>query len=89
MPLKYVMLKLDGGELLPLLFPEFMQHSDIAQAVPATVVSAGHAYLEDGKIVASGASSSLEVTSRDEDSEIIQSYMNEQSVIQQERSSGT
>ncbi len=30
MPMKYVMLKLDGGELLPLLFPEFMQHSAIA-----------------------------------------------------------
>jgi hypothetical protein len=28
MPPKYVMLKLDGGELLPLLFPEFMQHSN-------------------------------------------------------------
>ena len=72
-----------------LLFPEFMQHSDMARSVPATVVSAGRVYLEDGKIIASGASSSLEVTSRDEDSEIIQSYLNEQSVIQQERSSGT
>ena len=84
MPMKYVMLKLNGGELLPLLFPEFMQHSDMAQAVPATVVSAGHVYLEDRKIIVSGASSSLEVTSRDEDSEIIQSYLSEQSVIQQE-----
>ena len=52
MPMKYVMLKLNGGELLPLLFPEFMQHSHMAQAVPATVVSAGHVRLEDGKIVA-------------------------------------
>ena len=59
MPMKYVMLKLNGGELLPLLFPEFMQHSDMAQAVPATVVSAGHVYLKDGMIIASGASSSL------------------------------
>jgi hypothetical protein len=84
MPLKYVMLKLDGGELLPLLFPEFMQHSDMAQSVPATVLSAGHVYLEDGKIVAYGASSSLEVASRDEDSEIIQGYFDGQSVVQQE-----
>jgi hypothetical protein len=83
-PLKYVMLKLDSGELLPLLFPEFMKHSDMAQSVPATVVSAGHICLEDGKIVARGASSSLEVTSRDEDSEIIQGYLDGQSVIQQE-----
>jgi len=27
MAMKYVMLKLEGGELLRLLFPEFMQHA--------------------------------------------------------------
>ena len=84
MAMKYVMLRLDGGELLPLLFPEFMQHSHMAQAVPATVVSAGHVYLENGKIVARGASSSLEVSSRDEDSGIIQAYFDGDNVIQQE-----
>jgi hypothetical protein len=84
MPLKYVMLKLDSGELLPLLFPEFMQHSTMCQSVPATVVSAGRVYLEDGKIVARGASSSLEVSSRDEDSEVIWGYLDGESVIQQE-----
>jgi hypothetical protein len=84
MAMKYVMLRLDGGELLPLLFPEFMQHSHMAQSVPATVVSAGHVYLEDGKIVARGASSSLEVSSRDEDSGIIQVYFDGENVIQQE-----
>ena len=84
MPMKYVMLKLNGGELLPLLFPEFMQHSHMAQAVPATVVSAGHVRLEDGKIVADGASSSLDVFSRNEDSEIIQAYFDQQNVIQEE-----
>ncbi len=85
MPMKYVMLKLDSGELLPLLFPEFMQHAHMAQSVPATVVSAGHVYLEDGRIIARGASSSLEVSSREEDSEIIQAYFDGQNVIQQER----
>ena len=89
MPLKYVMLKLDGGELLPLLFPEFMQHSTMAKSVPAAVVSAGRVSLENGRIVAFGASSSLAVSSREEDSAIIQDYLDGQSVIQQERSSGT
>jgi hypothetical protein len=84
MSMKYVMLKLDGGELLPLLFPEFMQHSHMARSVPATVVSAGRVYLEDGKIIAHGASSSLDVSSREEDSEIIQAYFDEQNVIQEE-----
>jgi hypothetical protein len=84
MPMKYVMLKLDSGELLPLLFPDFMQHSHMAQSVPATVVSAGHVYLEGGKIIARGASSSLQVSSRDEDSGIIQDYFDGESVIQQE-----
>jgi hypothetical protein len=27
MAMKYVMLRLDGGELLPVLFPAFMQHA--------------------------------------------------------------
>jgi hypothetical protein len=83
MPRKYVILKLDGGELLPLLFPESMQHSQMAASVPATVVSAGHVHLEDGKIIASGASSSLDVVSREEDSEIIHRYFDEENSIQQ------
>jgi hypothetical protein len=85
MAMKYVMLRLEGGELLPLLFPEFMQHSHMAQSVPATVVSAGHVYLEDGKVIAHGASSSLDVLPREEDSGIIQAYFDDQNVIQQER----
>jgi hypothetical protein len=84
MPMKYVMLKLDSGELLPLLFPEFMQHSHMAQSVPATVVSAGHVYLEGGKIIARGASSSLDVLSREEDSGIMQNYFDGRNVVQQE-----
>jgi hypothetical protein len=84
MPMKYVMLRLDGGELLPLLFPEFMQHAHMAQSVPATVVSAGRVYLENGKITAGGASSSLNVSAREEDSGVIQAYFDGQNVIQQE-----
>jgi hypothetical protein len=84
MAMKYVMLKLEGGELLPLLFPEFMQHSHMAQAVPAAVVSAGRVHLESGKVIAGGASSSLNVSSRKEDSGIIQAYFEGQNVIQQE-----
>jgi hypothetical protein len=84
MPMKYIMLRLDSGELLPLLFPEFMQHSHVAQSVPATVVSAGRVSLEAGKIIAHGTSSSLNVASREEDSGIIQAYFDGQNVIQQE-----
>lgn len=84
MAMKYDMLKLDGGEFLPLLFPEFLQHAHMAQSVPAAVVSAGRVHLEDGKIVVGGASSSLNVPSREEDSSIIQAYFEGQNVIQQE-----
>lgn len=84
MPMKYVMLRLDGGELLPLLFPEFMQHAHMAHSVPATVVSAGRISLEAGKLFAHGASSSLNVCSREEDSGIIQAYFDGQNVTQQE-----
>ena len=83
-PMKYVILRLDGGELLPLPFPEFMQHSHMAQSVPATVVSAGHVHLEGGKIIARGVSSSLNVVSRAEDTGIIQAYFDGQNVVQQE-----
>jgi hypothetical protein len=85
MPMKYVMLKLEGGELLPLIFPEFYQHSHMAQALPANVVSAGRVAVQEGRIVASGASTSLGISSRAEDSEIIQNYFDGQNVIQHER----
>jgi hypothetical protein len=62
MAMKYVMLRLDGGELLPVFFPEFMQHTHMAQSVPATVVSAGRVYLGNGRVIAGGASSSLNVS---------------------------
>jgi len=57
MSMKYVMLKLESGELLPLLFPDFMQHSHMVQSIPATVVSAGRVSPEDGKVVVRGSSS--------------------------------
>jgi len=47
-------------------------------------VSAGRVHLEDGKIVARGASSSLGISSRAEDSQIIQGYFDGQNTIQQE-----
>lgn len=84
MSMKYVMLKLESGALMPLLFPEFMQHSHMAQSIPATVVSAGRVSLEDGKVVVRGSSSSLSVSSREQDSQIIQTYLNEENVIQEE-----
>ncbi len=85
MPMKYVMLRLDSGDLLPVIFPEFMQHSHMASSVAASVVSAGRVYVEDGKIIARGSSSSLGVSSREEDSEIIQGYLDGENVIQRDQ----
>ncbi len=85
MPMKYVMLRLDSGDLLPLIFPEFMQHAHVADSIPATVVSAGRVYLEDGKIIARGSSSSLGISSREADSEIIQGYLDGENVIQRDQ----
>ena len=84
MPMKYVMLKLDGGELLPVIFPDFFQHADMAHSIPAAVVSGGRVSLDDGKIIASGASMSLGVRSRAEDSAIMQAYMEGKNVVQRE-----
>ncbi len=85
MPMKYVMLSLDGGELFPLLFPEFMQHSQMANSAPGIAVSAGRVYLEDGKIVARGSSPSLDIVSHEQDSAIIQRYFDEENIIQHNR----
>ena len=68
MAMKYVMLKLEDGQLLPMIFPDFMQHAQIAGSIPAAVVSPGRVHLEGGRINASGSSSSLEVSSREENS---------------------
>ncbi len=85
MPMKYVMLRLDSGDLLPLIFPEFMQHSHVASSIPAAVVSAGRVYLENGKAVARGQSSSLGICSREQDSEIIQRYLDGENIIQRDQ----
>ncbi len=84
MPMKYVMLRLESGDLLPVIFPEFMQHSHVAGSIPATVVSAGRVYLENGSIVARGTSKSLGVSSREQDSQIIQNYFARDGIIQRE-----
>ena len=57
MAMKYVMLKLEGGQLLPVIFPDFMQHAQIAVSIPASVMSAGRVHLEGGNINAGGSSS--------------------------------
>ena len=85
MAMKYVMLKLESGELLPVIFPEFMQHAHFAGSVPATVVSAGRVRLDGGNIVVHGSSSSLGVSSREEDNQIMQTYFDEQNALQHER----
>jgi hypothetical protein len=85
MAMKYVILKLEGGELLPVIFPDFMQHAQIAGSIPAAVVSAGRVHLEGGNINANGSSSSLGMSSREEDSRIIQTYFDEQHALQHER----
>jgi hypothetical protein len=82
--MKYVMVKLDGGELLPLLVREFMPHSHVTQSVQATAVSAGCVSLEAGRPVACRASSSLNVCSREEDGGITRAYFDGQNVVQQE-----
>jgi hypothetical protein len=70
MAMKYVMLKLEGGQLLPVIFPAFMQHAQITGSLAATVVSADRVYLQGGNIVAHDSSSSLGVSSREEGSQM-------------------
>ena len=58
--------------------------AQVAGSIPAAVVSAGRVHLERGSMNASGSSSSLGVSSREEDSQIIQTYFDAQHALQHE-----
>jgi hypothetical protein len=73
MPLKYVMLDLDGIET-PLLFPERLKHSDVVAMIRLSVpdcrpVSAGFVMTTANGVAAYGSSLSLGVSSREQDTE--------------------
>lgn len=74
---KYVVFS-NGFEEIPLLFPSFVQHSEVARSFPHLVpISAGFVSQTqpDGKIEASGESLSLNLKSRAQDTNLLRSLL--------------
>lgn len=68
---KYLVIELEGIPQ-PVVFSELTTHSDVAQALRGTVLSAGFCYIAEGLYVCYGESVSCRVKSRgDEDSKIL------------------
>jgi hypothetical protein len=69
--LKYIMLKV-GRENLPIIFPEVIQHTDIAKVFNHPVTSAGFLQLNHrGKLETVGESVGLKIKARPFDVEVI------------------
>lgn len=74
---KYVVFS-NGFEEIPLLFPGFVQHSEVARHFPhLTPISAGFVsqMQPDGKIEAHGESLSLNLKSRAQDTNLLRSLL--------------
>jgi len=71
--MKYIIMEHE----IPIIFPEFLNHADVARYQGA-VVSAGFCCinLKEGKVSAWGKSVSLEIESRKQDAEIITEELN-------------
>jgi uncharacterized protein (DUF2132 family) len=74
--MKYVMFDSNGLDV-PVIFPCFWNHNDIAQMYPSLkVLSAGFLKRDDlGNLYVTGASKTLEVVSRKEDLDIIVKHL--------------
>jgi hypothetical protein len=72
---KYIILETDGKEH-PLVFSTFIRHDEMAPASGGHLVAAGYAILTDGKAIVNGVGSgSLNLKSRPQDADIIQSLL--------------
>lgn len=82
--MKYIVLETeqDNPQKVPLIFPDFLVHSEMARhlreairrhlGVESKAVSAGNIVFED--VVTTGKSETLKLTSRDEDAKMIAMY---------------
>lgn len=82
--MKYVMAELNGGKKVPLVFPAFLVHSEMAAAFKQALrrhgfeevkfVSAGEANLVGTGVDCSGSSETMKLTAAKEDGKVIEMY---------------
>jgi hypothetical protein len=72
---KYIIVELEGMEV-PLVFSRFLQHEDVAGAIPNKVCSAGFCELSSvGIWITSGVSVSLNLDAREQDAKILNEHV--------------
>ncbi len=72
---KYVIIELEGMEV-PLVFPRYLLHENVAMSLKNNIRSAGFCELNlAGKWVASGQSVSLTLSARPQDTEILNTLL--------------
>lgn len=79
---KYIIVD-TGSVYLPVIFGDFMKHSDMARAINPNgdVIGAGFVHIANGKYVCYGESTSLKVVSRgDIDSTYLNKYLGNEGV---------
>lgn len=74
---KYIIGRIGGMSLTPVVFPEYLTHADIARDLRATdITGAGFVKIgADGKFYCWGESVSLKVKSHDNDSDIMNRHL--------------
>ncbi len=70
--MKYLIMEDFSGKPVPFIFPRRVDHLDMREQLPyAKVLAAGLVEMHDGKLQCHGTHPELQVSSRDEDVEII------------------
>jgi len=71
MPMKYLILLTENGET-PIIFPDFMYHDQVEEAMEHDgVIAAGFIKADADRLTCFGISESLGIVSRGEDDEIV------------------
>lgn len=75
--MKYIVYEQFGGLEVVILFPQFLEHKDVAYVLTSRtkLVSAGFVKLINGEFHVSGKSTSLNLSSRPEDTDLIISHL--------------
>lgn len=67
---KYIVID-NGSNVFPVVFPDFLNHDDMARNVGGEVISAGFVEVMEDHVYTGGRSTSLQLKSREEDQDML------------------
>ncbi len=77
--MKYLLFEDPSGHLLPILFPERIDHEEMRDQMPyATVISGGFIVLDNGRFVCHGQAKALDIQARKEDATVIELHFQDE-----------